>query len=642
MRANLRAAIQGAIVGSTLGAPLRGQANTKRLSFYEPIPTRMAPSDSLDAWLVWSRHLESGGNPEGLADAYFNSSSANYGETGFARAHFALGILPPLCGRYQNPLAYGSESIGRSLFWGIRFHGQPDLASEWAYFDACIDHGHEATLISVAIARAFSLLKPGVAPSESVRAMLTVLPSNSLGHRAIHSTLQLLNRDLAPADFKLALAQELGLTDGQHSAMSLGAVAFALLRGRGDFGDSVTLAAGFGGASDGIASVVGAISGFLAGEVPQDWLAPLTSDFISSFGLRTESVTTRQQFEDVVLGPEEVVADVLVEAAKVEVEAPAAAAIEPTLADEQPTPEPERTSLADALPEGRTVETSLQPPSDSLKRLLADKSHRMIARAGDVRITCEFPSGPTFEPEQVNEIVLHFSNLAKEEAVVEPTLTSPSDWVLKHRLTSFRLKAGESNAFAAVLKPPAAITKPEQLGISLGETNIKIALPTTQRWYTVGPLPNIEGTGWDKAYPCESVRNTKEVFNGRSNLAVRWKAQQFPDVEFTLEPMFLDGPGIVYLWTKLRFNESPARLVCAASSGAIVWINSLTVVRYHDVHQPVPRAILPYLAEIDAGQEFDILIKVVRNKVPIEPVILYFIGRGGDVLLPQSFGEMSG
>ncbi|GEM_PF-1859556 len=626
MSQRTRPAFQGALIGATLGAPFQGATATKRISFYEPVPARMTPSSALEAWLVWARQVDSGGTPEGLADAFFQNTWHSHSETGFARRASRIGLRAPLTGSWQNPLGMGSEALGRSLYWGLRFHGDPDEAVRWAWFDASIDHHPEAARISAALARITSLMETDVPLAEVIRVLMGLLPVGSIGHSAVHSTLQLVNQDLELDAMKPALAQALKISDGQHIALSLGAALFAMLKSRGDFESAMALAAGWGGAATAIALTTGVWAGLRSGSVPPDWLRPLGTEFVAGIGLRLDEVpATLDDWIVAVQGPE-----------------PTSGAASSILAHAPAVVEEEMAAgVGEAMPTLPTALLIHPPLPDSIRQLMNASGAQAISRVGEIQVTVEYPDGPQALPDQGTGLVLRFSNVGTEEALVDPQLEPASGWSARHKLTNFRLKPGESNAFPAVLKAPKRIERPGAAMLRLDDELIEIAMIPGQKWFQVGPFPNAEGQGWEKAYRCELILNQTEVFNGRSNLAVRWTEKTYPGTVNDLEPSFTSGEGVVYLWNRLRFPDQPAvKVVCAASSGCQVWIQRTKVLHYYDVHSIVPRPILPYCADIAPASEVEIMIKVMRAREPLQPLVLCFLAEDGSVLSPEAIGQM--
>ena len=129
MSAHIRAATLGALAGATLGAPLRGRKGFRKLEFYEPIPSRMAQSEALEAWLVWSRHVRAEKSPQTISQSMVANWSYPIDESAFGLANASKGLGSPISGSFANPLPTGSQAIGRAIYWGLAFHGKPDIAA---------------------------------------------------------------------------------------------------------------------------------------------------------------------------------------------------------------------------------------------------------------------------------------------------------------------------------------------------------------------------------------------------------------------------------------------------------------------------------------------------------------------------------
>lgn len=657
----LRSAILGAIIGNTLGAPLRGRTDYHKLNFYEPIPLRMSASEALDAWIVWSNHLGRGLPPELLSRSLHDGWIYRTQETAFGLANMDRGLTAPLSGRFQNPIGNGSQAFGRAVFWGLVFSGLPDRAAEFAYYDASIDHSGDSVACSVALAFAVATASPGVAPTQLVRAASAGLPLDSPALRLVTLAVRSATNGDGPQAARDAILDAIDHQDAYDASLNFGYILIGLLQGGGDFSNSVKIVASMGGASDQNAMVVGAMLGSTA-KVEGDWLEPIGQDYISGHGLRgidppetidefiaaIERVKVASPISAETAAP--VPTEPLPEAPKDDLDVAAAQApVEPEVPAEdlekaavEAPPDLDAPAVENPSDAGPAAPKSQFPTN--VRGLILSQANICATTAGGATIKIEFVDGPTAYPGKNSQLVLTFVNDGAEEITFDPRLEAPAGWSTAHKLASFRLRAGESSNFPVVVQPPKDAEGPSvsQVRLSLGKEVITIPFVSAQRWYTVGPFENIEGTGFDKAYRPMDVQTLTEVFNGRSNQPVRWIEGQWPGVLFDLEPQFKTGPGTLFLWGKLTFaNPGKLKMVCAASTGVIAYVDRQKLIWYQDTHRPVPRAILPYSAEIDTTGEITLLLKVLRNKEPLLPLVLYFIAEDGSIVTPQSFGTMS-
>lgn len=625
----LEAAVKGAIIGGTLAAPRRGQSKFRTLNYYEPIPARMAPNTALDAWIVAAEHRSADGRPEGYGcklAGYFHYLSD---ETAFGHFNRDLGLSAPLTGSFENPLSAGSQAIGRAAGWGLLFPDDPASSCRYAFFDASFDHDKEGVWAAMAVARMASVASSACSLSQILKAATGVLPPSSLSLKAATAVLGSYNQGVAVEELVQRLPVHLGIRDGLHAALNFGYVMIGLIYGKGDLAKSILLTAGCGGAADQTTVAVGTIVGAWSGDVPDDYLRPLGDLYVAGHGLkRLSSPMTFAEFEE------------RLRFARLE---PKAIDLPATPEDDDDTAEEGEEAVEAPQVQPEVTGSPAMDRGEEVEPLVANPPKGTVAMVDHLLFQAEYVDSPVAFPGKSVKIILTVTNPDQPEKVLELSAAAPKGWQLASKLGSFRLRAGESSSFPIVVQPPPeeGVRKPEAVAIDYGPYRLKLPILPPQLWYQVGPFVNHEGTGFDKVYRCEDVLSTREVFSGRSELPVSWKQAAFPGTTFDLEPDFKRGPGVIYLYAKVRFAEAGRyRIVCATSTGCIVWVNRQQLLKYHDVHVPIPRAIQPYVASFDASDTVEILVKVLRNLQPLEPTVIYFLTEDGRVVRPSEFLPM--
>lgn len=91
-----------------------------------------------------------------LAEYWENYVSAVISEYGTGKNNFAMGIVPPLSGHMRNENRESNGAWIRTEIWACVTAGNPALAANYAYFDACADHSGEGIYAAVFIAAAES------------------------------------------------------------------------------------------------------------------------------------------------------------------------------------------------------------------------------------------------------------------------------------------------------------------------------------------------------------------------------------------------------------------------------------------------------------------------------------------------------
>ncbi len=136
----------GKNIGGTLGAPFEGNRDMQDISFYtQDLQGQPAPNDDLDLQLVWLFAAEKHGifnlNERILAEYWMQNIIGPWNEYAVCRANIRNGLFPPLSGSCNNDRWKNSNGAWiRSEIWACLFPGEPDMAAQFAYMDACVDH----------------------------------------------------------------------------------------------------------------------------------------------------------------------------------------------------------------------------------------------------------------------------------------------------------------------------------------------------------------------------------------------------------------------------------------------------------------------------------------------------------------------
>jgi hypothetical protein len=276
----------GAVVGATVGAPLKGQRLYRKISFYDPIPVRMAASDTLDAWAAFSGHLSSGGTIDGIGQALADNWSSWTEETAFGLANINAGIPAPMSGAHRNPLGGGSRAFGRAAYWGLAFHGRPDEAAEWAFRDASMDHSEAGAWLPAAVARMIACAQPGRSVSWVLRAGTAVIPKGCRSLAALPMLLDCAASFDGASKARNSLPIQFAFRSESEAFATFSWIVTALVIGDGAFDKTVLAAASLGGEADQVGICAGVLGALLSGETPDEWLKPLGRNYAASTSLR--------------------------------------------------------------------------------------------------------------------------------------------------------------------------------------------------------------------------------------------------------------------------------------------------------------------------------------------------------------------
>lgn len=299
----------GKNIGGTLGAPFECFRGVYDIDFFMQDVSSPVPNDDVDLQLVWLSAVEHEGkniDSHILAQYWENYVSAVISEYGTGKNNYQAGILPPLSGYLRNENRESNGAWIRTEIWACLCAGNPALAANYAYYDACVDHSGEGIYAAV-----FTAVVQSAAFFESdaqklIEIGLSYLPEQCGVRNAVNVVLQSFKRgdDWKTARKKLLIAEpssfgEIGgewkgtaqipaskrcpaqekdgdipkAVHGYDAPAGIGIVLIGWLYGGSDFGKSICIATNCGEDTDCTAGTLGAILGILVGEsgIPDKW-----------------------------------------------------------------------------------------------------------------------------------------------------------------------------------------------------------------------------------------------------------------------------------------------------------------------------------------------------------------------------------
>lgn len=640
MMADVARGALGAILGGTLGAPHRGRKAWRRLRFFEPIPSRMSPHHTLDAWLPAAKHLKERGKPELYAKrliAHWHSSEEG---SRFGLANVRAGLTAPLSGSIRNPLPFGSEAFGRAAFWGLAFHGSPDEAAKWAMWDASIDHEGRGADLPAAIAWMIA------SPEPATRSLPGAL---AIADDAVNPAIEaLLAKIESPDDAYRAMETHLKDFDTLDAARTFCHIALGALCGE-SFEDACCLAVSCGGATDQAGVALGAWAGARM-EIPSEWRAVASEDYVGSHSLRhmpspeTIEEWTRWLEEARTIASPEPAPTPEEERAEVEVEAAPEPEEDKVSAEEAPDEEPvDEADSADQSEEPSdkdqdiSKEAEIEEPVDVPMPSLdwRPEEGSTFAEAHGCLLRFALMDRPTVAPSTPISLALRFS--CDEEKEVRGKITEMPNWAVKTRMpSSFKVQPDHCAEFPAILLAQESSALREMPFLRMNRREVPLPLLRGERWWIAGPFKNDAGEAFEQVIKAESEPKLDWSFNGRSNLPCPFQEHWLEGRMLDLEPLFVGGPGALVLWARIALPK-PGRyqIVVASDVGAIVRVDGEVVRRYHDDRPNVPRAVEPFTASFDAGETTQVVIKALRNRRPTAPLAVYFMDMRGDLVEPK-------
>ena len=227
------------------------------------------PNEVLEAWLTWIPMLST-----------FTAERVAY-------RNAAMGLLAPETATHQNPYREWIGAQIRGDFFGYINVGDPDLAAEMAFRDACISHvknGIYGEMLMAAMIAAAACTDDLI---QIIEAGLDEIPSRSRLRKDIQIVLTWFNEQRSYDEVISQIHKLYDESDPHgwtHTNPNAMIVVTALLYGEKDFGKSLGLAVQPGFDTDCNGATTGSILGMILGEtvIPKHWAEPFNKILATS------------------------------------------------------------------------------------------------------------------------------------------------------------------------------------------------------------------------------------------------------------------------------------------------------------------------------------------------------------------------
>jgi ADP-ribosylglycohydrolase len=282
-RDKMHACWMGKSIGGTLGAPFEGRQELLDVTGYTHATGEPLPNDDLDLQLIWLRAVQERGpraiTNQLLGEYWLSYIPPHWNEYGVCKANMRAGLLPPLCGEYEN--ARWKHSNGawiRSEIWACLAPGCPDLAIRYAYADASVDHGGGegtyAALFTAALESAAFVISDR---EELLRIALAKIPADCRVARGIALVREAYAQGMSWQDARNRVVADSAELGWFQAPANVAFVFIGWLYGAGDFGQSLLIAVNCGDDTDCTGATLGSLLGILHGKdgIPQEWIEPI-------------------------------------------------------------------------------------------------------------------------------------------------------------------------------------------------------------------------------------------------------------------------------------------------------------------------------------------------------------------------------
>ena len=274
----------GKAVGGTLGQAFEGQEGPLSASFYDPVPDGMVPNDDLDLQVVWACLMDNADPPRVdrrlLERGWLENIRFPWTAYGVAIRNLQLGLRAPYSGSVDNWYECGEGAVIRTEIWACLAAGDPELASRYAYEDACVSHagdGLGAALFMAAVQAAAFI------ESDAEKLLdigLSVIDRNSPLARAITDARSWVAEGLEWREVRAQILGRYNMGDFTDVRRNTAFIVLGWLKGR-DFAERVLICNNCGGDTDSSTGSLGSILAIIDPDcVPREWLAPIGHDLL--------------------------------------------------------------------------------------------------------------------------------------------------------------------------------------------------------------------------------------------------------------------------------------------------------------------------------------------------------------------------
>lgn len=283
----------GKNIGGTLGMPFEGKTDINNINFYTNIKKgEPAANDDLDLQILWLKAMEENSynvDAYTLGEYWLKFVPVDWNEYGVGKVNMKLGIMPPLSGEYNNAKWKTSNGAWiRSEVWACLAPGNPMLAAQFAWNDACVDHGcSEGTLAEIFTATLESEAFVVKNKNKLIQFALSMIPPDCRVATAVRTADDSKKSGLTwqqARESVITVTNDLGWFQAPRN------IAFTMigwLYGEDDFGKSICIAVNCGDDTDCTGATLGSIFGILYGTsiIPEKWRSPIGD------GIKTVAIT---------------------------------------------------------------------------------------------------------------------------------------------------------------------------------------------------------------------------------------------------------------------------------------------------------------------------------------------------------------
>ena len=278
VRDKIHACWIGKNIGGTMGQPYECKTTMNDIQGFSTPKGEVIGNDDLDLQLVWLKAIEDHGpdalTEQTLGEYWMSYIPPHWNEYGQCKANMKLGLLPPLCGEYNNKWKHSNGAWIRTEVWACMAPAAPDVAIRYAQMDACVDHGSgEGTYAAMFVAAMESAAFVIDDLRELIEIGLTKIPQNCRMARAVKLVCDCYDNGVDWVETRERLVKDSEDLGWFMAPANVGFALLGMLYGEGDFKKSMILAINCGDDTDCTAATLGSLFGIMHGTagIPADW-----------------------------------------------------------------------------------------------------------------------------------------------------------------------------------------------------------------------------------------------------------------------------------------------------------------------------------------------------------------------------------
>jgi ADP-ribosylglycohydrolase len=218
-----------------------------------------------------------------------------------AFCNFVKGYMPPESAAYQNPYREWIGAQIRGDYFGYINPGEPELAADMAFRDACISHVKNRIYGEMFIAAMLACAAVTDSILDIIQGGLAEIPHTSRLYEAIENMLSDYQKGVSKKACFEKIHEQYDEHNGHdwcHTISNALIVVAALLYGNGDYGKSICMAVETGFDTDCNGATVGSILGMRNGAttIETKWTDPVHDRLHTTiFGVNTVSIKERAE-----------------------------------------------------------------------------------------------------------------------------------------------------------------------------------------------------------------------------------------------------------------------------------------------------------------------------------------------------------